>query len=87
MKYHIKFKTVYCGHTRIIYDMSEDTRIRENARIREKALHDEASQMKSAEARGIVKGRAEERAEILRQMRLFGMSEEDIKRFEESLKS
>ncbi|MGN0586452.1 MAG: hypothetical protein ACI4JF_04125 [Oscillospiraceae bacterium] len=75
----------------IIYDMSEDTRIRENARIREKALHDEASQMAAARREGIAegeaRGRAEERAEILRQMRLFGMSEEDIKRFEENLKS
>lgn len=67
----------------IIYDMSEDTRIRENARIREKALHDEASQLGAARR----EGRAEERAEILKQLRLFGMSEEEIKRFEESLKS
>ena len=27
---------------RVIYDMSEDARIREVARLREKALHDEA---------------------------------------------
>lgn len=27
---------------KVIYDMSEDAKIRENARIRERALHDEA---------------------------------------------
>ncbi len=47
----------------VIYDMSEDTRIREIARLREKALHDEASAIKNAkmegEAIGVVKGRAE----------------------------
>ncbi len=46
----------------VIYDMSEDTRIREIARLREKALHDEASAIKNAkmegEAIGIAKGEA-----------------------------
>ncbi len=48
---------------KFIYDMSEDTRIREIARLREKALHDEASAIKNAkmegEAIGVVKGIAE----------------------------
>lgn len=52
---------------KVIYDMSEDTRIREIARLREKALHDEASALKHAkdegiaigEERGIAKGRTE----------------------------
>ena len=43
---------------RIIYDMSEDTRIRELARIREKAMHDEASALKNAKAEGIAEGEA-----------------------------
>ena len=46
----------------VIYDMSEDTKIREIARLREKALHDEASALKNAkaegEAIGIAKGEA-----------------------------
>ena len=33
---------------KVIYDMSEDTKIREIARLREKALHDEASALKQA---------------------------------------
>ena len=36
----------------VIYDMSEDTKIREIARLREKALHDEASALKNAKAEG-----------------------------------
>ena len=56
---------------KVIYDMSEDTKIREIARLREKALHDEASALKHAkdegmtegiaigEERGIAKGRTE----------------------------
>lgn len=55
----------------VIYDLSEDTRIREMARIREKALHDEASALANAENKGIekgisigeAKGRAEGKAE------------------------
>ena len=40
----------------VIYDMSEDTRIREIARLREKAMHDEASALKQAKAEGIEEG-------------------------------
>lgn len=56
---------------RVIYDMSEDARIREAARVREKALHDEASAMKGAERKA--------RAEIEARMRAAGLSEELIK--------
>lgn len=52
---------------RVIIDMSRDTQIREKARLREKALHDEAFYMEGAKAEGIEigieKGRAEGRAE------------------------
>ncbi len=72
---------------RVIYDMSEDTKIREAARMREKMLHDEASALYNAEQKGraegeikgIAKGRAEERAEIINKMRSAGMTEEQIK--------
>ena len=71
---------------RVIYDMSEDTKIREAARMREKALHDEASALYNAkqeglaegEIKGIAKGRDEERAIIIEKMRAAGMTDEQI---------
>ena len=56
---------------KFIYDMSEDTKIREIARLREKALHDEASALKQA--------RIDERNSIIEKMRAKGMTEEQIK--------
>ncbi len=72
---------------KIIYDTSEETRARELARLREKALHDEASALKDAtdkgiaigEERGIEKGKAEARNEMIEKMRAKGYSEEQIK--------
>lgn len=79
---------------RVIYDMSEDAKIREIARLREKALHDEASALKNAkaegiaegEAIGIIKGRAEERAaaqarekNAVEKMKALGLTDEQIK--------
>lgn len=58
----------------VIFDMSEDTKIREFARMREKALHDEASALKGART----EGRAEGRAEIISKMKSAGMTEEQI---------
>jgi len=43
---------------KVIFDMSEDTRIREMARQREKRLHDEASLMQGAKNEGIAIGEA-----------------------------
>lgn len=63
---------------RVIYDMSEDTRIRELARMREKAMHDEASALKNAKDEGRAEGRAEGEAAILAKMKAFGMSDEQI---------
>ncbi|MGN0609280.1 MAG: hypothetical protein ACI4J6_08735 [Oscillospiraceae bacterium] len=71
----------------VIYDMSEDTKIREIARLREKALHDEASALKNAKAEGleegIVKGRAEGKTEernlTIRKMKALGFTDEQIK--------
>ncbi len=61
---------------KFIYDTSEETRIREIARLREKALHDEASALKNAKA----EGRAEGEASIIAKMKAFGMTEEQIRR-------
>lgn len=63
----------------VIYDMSEDTKIREIARMREKALHDEASAIKNAKAEGREEGRAEERAEAKRKMQALGFTDEQIR--------
>ncbi|MCM1328129.1 MAG: hypothetical protein NC253_01695 [Ruminococcus sp.] len=66
-------------HTcRIIYDMSEETRIKEAARMREKALHDEASALFNAKNEGRIEGRADERAKLTENMRSFGLTEEQI---------
>jgi flagellar biosynthesis/type III secretory pathway protein FliH len=80
--------------TRFIYDTSEETRIKEIARLREKALHDEASALKKAteegiakgraegEAKGLIKGKAEgaakKQAELIANMKAFGMTDEQI---------
>lgn len=73
----------------IIYDLSEDTKIREMARLREKALHDEASALANAKNEGKAEGRAEgisigeENAvnKMIEKMRKRGMSDEEIKEF------
>lgn len=59
----------------VIYDMSEDTKTREIARLREKALHDEASALGNARR----EGRAEGRAEIISKMKAAGMTDEQIR--------
>ena len=72
--------------TRFIYDTSEETRIKEIARLREKALHDEASALKKATEEGIAKGRAEgkaegvakKQAELIANMKAFGMTDVQI---------
>ena len=58
----------------VIYDMSEDTKVREIARLREKALHDEASALKEAR----LEGKAERDAEIIAKMKAKGMTDEEI---------
>ena len=76
---------------RVIYDMSEDARIREMAWIREKAMFDEASALGDARREGKAEGRAEgreegreegraeERSRIVENLRKMGMTEEQIK--------
>ena len=63
----------------VIYDLSEDTRIREAARIREKALHDEASALANAKNEGRAEGRAVERADTIMRMKSLGFTDEQIK--------
>jgi len=61
---------------RVVRDMSDDTRIREAARIREKALHDEASALKNARMEGMEEGANS----VIKKMRLAGLSDEQINR-------
>ena len=67
---------------KITYDTSEETRIKEIARLREKALHDEASALKNAKAEGISigknEGKNEERAKLIANMKALGMTDEQI---------
>lgn len=63
----------------VIHKMSADEKLQEIARMREKALHDEASALKGAREEGREEGRAEERAEIISKMKAAGMSDEQIK--------
>ncbi|MBO5344198.1 MAG: hypothetical protein J6A57_07090 [Ruminococcus sp.] len=68
---------------KVVYDLSEDTKIREAARIREKALHDEASALANAKNEGRAEGRAEgrtlERADTIMRMKSLGFTDEQIK--------
>ena len=73
---------------KVTYDMSEDTKIREIARLREKALHDEASALKNAKAEGmeegLIKGEAngiaKEKASVISKMRANGFTDEQIRK-------
>ena len=69
---------------KVIYDMSEDTKIREIARLREKALHDEASALKNAKeegrAEGEANGIAKEKASVISKMRANGFTDEQIRK-------
>lgn len=56
---------------KVIYDMSEDTKTRELARLREKALHDEASALKQAKD----EGKSEGVAMVIEKMKANGMTE------------
>ena len=62
----------------VIYDLSEDTRIREMARIREKALHDEASALANAKNEGISIGEENAMNKMIAAMKATGIAEEKI---------
>jgi predicted transposase/invertase (TIGR01784 family) len=62
--------------TNVILDMSEDTRMRELARWREKAAHDRASALSSAKREGINEGIKA----MIENMRLSGMTDEQIEK-------
>lgn len=59
--------------------MSADTRIREIARLKEKAMHDKASDLGNARREGKTEGIEEGMEKIINQMRKSGMIENQIK--------
>ena len=78
----------------VIREMSDDERIKEMVRFREKARHEEATRLEEAQQRGLAqgmekglakgmeKGREEERANIIKILREAGTDEEYIKLIE-----
>ncbi|MBO5163946.1 MAG: hypothetical protein J6B75_05800 [Ruminococcus sp.] len=64
----------------VIFDMSADTALRERARLREKALHDEASALQSAKEEGLKEGIEKGLMQALEKLTASGMSEKDAKR-------
>ena len=63
----------------MIRHLSADEKVREEARYREKRLHDEANALGGARKEGIAEGRAERERELAEKMRSQGLSEEQIK--------
>ena len=64
--------------------MSEDEKLREAARIRERALHDEASYIQDAMEEGIAKGRMCATKELIEKLRGLGADEEMLRKAMES---
>lgn len=66
----------------VIFDMSADTALRERARIREKAILDEISNLEGAREEGRAEGRAEGRTEernfLISKLKAKGMTDEQI---------
>ena len=67
----------YSGNTKITYHiMSEEEKLQELARLREKALHDEASALSTARK----EGRDEREDELVKRMRENGIPEDQIQK-------
>ena len=68
----------------IIHQMSDDEKIQELARLREKALHDEASALSTARKEGREEGREQGRDEredeLVKRMRENGIPEDQIQK-------
>lgn len=62
----------------VIFDMSADTALRERARMREKAILDEISNLEDAREEGRAEGRTEERNFLISKLKAKGMTDEQI---------
>ena len=58
--------------------MSSDSTARQLAQMREEQMHEEATAMAAARSSGIKIGMEQGRSEVIKMMRLSGMSEEQI---------
>jgi|GEM_PF-6409389 len=76
LKYSVNNKVTY-------HIMSEEEKIKELTRLREKALHDEA--LSTVRREGHEEGRAEERNALIVKLRKKGMSEEEINYFQNNI--
>lgn len=65
------------GITRI-YGLSEDDRVQEEIRIREKSIRDYNSAMNNARTEGRAEGRAEGINSVISKMKALGMSEQQV---------
>ena len=63
----------------VIHQMSEDEKIQELARLREKALHDEASALGHARREGEQIGMEKKEQEIEKRLKELGLSDDMIK--------
>lgn len=63
---------------KVIYSLSEDKKIREYVRQREKAEMDYRSDMSYAKAEGKVEGKAERDSELIAKWKAKGMTDEEI---------
>ena len=63
---------------KVIYSLSEDEKIREYVRQREKAEMDYRSDMSYAKAEGKAEGMAEERKKLIAKLKNKGMTDEEI---------
>ena len=63
----------------VIHQMSEDEKIQELARLREKALHDEASALGHARREGEQIGMEKKEQEIAKRLKELGLSDDMIK--------
>ena len=63
---------------KVIYSLSEDEKIREYVRQREKAEMDYRSDMSYAKAEGKAEGIAEERKKLIAKWKAKGMTDEEI---------
>lgn len=64
----------------VILDMNADTALRERARLREKALHDEASAMQGAREEGLKEGVEKGLMQALEKLIASGICKEDAKK-------
>lgn len=72
---YLNYVIQYHGKCKFVTDYRMTTQAREMARMREKALHDEASALADAKKEGISEGRMKERNAMIEVLQANGVSE------------